>query len=234
MSNEATRMQLNSLMDQLQKSLECGPKCQESQEAANLEQRYINAQTLVLSAPERLRVAQKNYITFTQGESAFRDFQDEELNKKADEIIDKFKQRQENLIKNIKIQLESYNGILINYKNIVDLYFKYKTENVSLEKELKDSLNDVLTNDRKTYYQDQEIDKLKFYYHYFILSIYVICVIFYIVYAFGYSSKIDWKKRLAIFIFLIFLPFFSTYLLGTLIYILYKIYNMLPKNVYKN
>lgn len=234
MPNETTTVNINALFSQLQKSLECGPECQESEERERLQQKFRNAQTLVSSAPERLRVAQKNYITYTQGEGAYRDLIEEQLAKRADEVINKFKARKEKLIQNIKTQLETYNGLRINYKNIVDLYFKYKEENVMLTKQLKESVNDVLTNDRKTYYQDQEIDKLKMYYSYFILTVYVICVIFYVVYAFGYASKIDWKKRLGIFIVLIFLPFFSTYLLGLIIYVSHLIYGVIPKNVYKN
>ena len=48
-----------------------------------------------------------------------------------------------------------------------------------------------------------------------------------------YPSKTDWKIRLAIFIALILLPLVSTWFLGLFIYIIYTIYDLIPKNVYK-
>jgi hypothetical protein len=113
------------------------------------------------------------------------------------------------------------------------LYLKYKKENAMLIKELKNTNNDVLTNERKTYYQDQESDILKFYYYYIILIIYIICVVFFAIVSLLYPSQTSWKIRLFVFIMLILLPFISTRLLGIIIYIIYEIYNIFPKNVYK-
>ena len=123
--------------------------------------------------------------------------------------------------------------MLINFKNVVELFLKYKKENKELFKELKEESNDVLTNERKTYYEDQQIDTLKFYYFYFILTIYIIVVLCFGIFSLMYSSQSSFLKKLAIFIGLIFLPFISTYILGFIISIFYKIYNIIPKNVYK-
>jgi hypothetical protein len=63
--------------------------------------------------------------------------------------------------------------------------------------------------------------------------IYGVCVFCYAIFSFIYPSKIDWKIRFAIFIALNLLPFISTWILGLLIYIVYSLFNLLPKNVYK-
>jgi hypothetical protein len=137
------------------------------------------------------------------------------------------------MVKKIKTQLETNQGILLNFKNIVDLYLKYKKDNAELFKQMKQTTNDILTNDRKTYYQDQQVDVLKFYYYYFILTIYIISVFCFGVFSLIYQSQTSWKIRLATFFGLILLPFVSTWILGLLVYIIYTIYNLLPKNVYK-
>jgi ABC-type transport system involved in cytochrome bd biosynthesis fused ATPase/permease subunit len=112
------------------------------------------------------------------------------------------------------------------------LFKKDKKENIELYQELKDESNDILTNERKTYYEDQNIDSLKTYYYYFLLVIYIICVICFGVFSLIYPSQTDWKIRLFALIAFIALPFFSTWILGKIIYFIYEAYNLLPKNVY--
>jgi hypothetical protein len=122
--------------------------------------------------------------------------------------------------------------LLLNFKNVVELYLNYKKENVHLIKDLKDETSDVLTNERKTYYADQKIDGLKSFYFYFLLTIYVICVICFGVFSIMYPSQSDWKIKVATFIGFILLPFFSKWILGKIIYLIYNLYELLPKNVY--
>jgi VIT1/CCC1 family predicted Fe2+/Mn2+ transporter len=134
---------------------------------------------------------------------------------------------------NILFNVETYNGLLINLANVFDLYLKYKRENIELFKKLKEETSDILTNDRKTFYQDQGIDNLKFVYYYVILIIYVIAVLCYVAFSFLYPSNLSVLLRIVILIVMILLPFLSTWILGKIIEIMYDIYNLLPKNVNK-
>jgi hypothetical protein len=133
----------------------------------------------------------------------------------------------------IQTQIDKYKVFFLNYENIVDLYEKYKRENKELFIELKDDTNDILTNERKTYYQDQEVDSLKFYYYYFLMSVYVICVISFGIFSLMYPSQSTTTAKIVIFLILIALPFISTFILGIIIYIIYELYNLLPKNAYR-
>lgn len=130
------------------------------------------------------------------------------------------------------VQINTYDGILLNFKNIFELFKKYKKENIELYEEFKEESNDILTNERKTYYEDQNIDSLKTYYYYFLLVVYIICVFCFGVFSLIYPSQTDWKIRFLIFIAFIALPFFSTWILGKILYFIYEAYNLLPKNVY--
>jgi len=225
--------QFNTLIQQASDTIMCNSDCQKQRQSDKLKQTYLNSQVNLASAPSQVQVAQKNYVVFTQGETVYDELRDEELAEKADIIINTFSENFNGEVDKIKSQISSYDGLLINYKNVLELLRKYKKENKDLFKELKEETNDVLTNERKTYYEDQNIDSLKFYYFYFLLGIYVICVVCFGAFSLIYPSQTSLMVRFAMFIALIVLPFISTRILGIIVYLLYEIYNLLPKNVYR-
>jgi hypothetical protein len=232
MANQFDLNKFNTVMSQASDAILCNSDCKRKREAEKLKQNYQNAQTNLASASNQVQVAQKNYVTFTQGTPAYNELQDNQLQQQAQIIADKFNENFNEETVKIRSQINTYNGLLINFKNIFDLERKYREENRELQKELKEETNDVLTNERKTYYQDQNIDSLKFYYYYFLLSIYIIFVICFAAFSLMYPSQTSWKVRLALLIGFIALPFISTWILGKIIYLIYEAYNLLPKNVY--
>jgi hypothetical protein len=223
----------NALVNQASDSIMCNSDCQQQRESDKLKQIYLNAQTKIVSAPSELQVAEKNYVTFTQGEPAYNEMQEKEIRYKAKLIADETTQKFNEEATKIKTQIEIYNGLFLNYTNVVDLYEKYKRENAELLSELKDETNDVLTNERKTYYEDQQIDSLKFYYYYFLVTVYIICVMSFGIFSLMYPSQSTTTTKIVIFILLIALPFISTFILGKIIYLIYELYNLLPKNAYR-
>jgi hypothetical protein len=225
--------QINSLFSELQKMVGCNGPCLEKREAQKLKQKMEAAKTNIITAPNQLQVAQKNYVVFAAGEGAYNELREKQLKERANKIVDKYKEKYDEITQKIKSGIETYQGIFINLKNVNDLYLKYKQENAEFVKKVKMNANDILTNERKTFYQDQQVDVLKFYYYYVLIVIYIICVLGFGIFSLIYPSKIDWKIRLAIFISLNLLPFLSTWLLGVVVYIFYSLYNLLPKNVYK-
>jgi hypothetical protein len=225
--------QFNSFINKASDAIMCNSDCQKSRQSDKLKQTYLNSQANVAFAPSKLQVAEKNYITFSQGTPAYNELIDERLTQEAQTIADVFTENFTNSSQNIYTQIDTYNSLKLNYENVLELYLKYKSENVKLFKDLKEETNDVLTNDRKTYYQDQQIDSLKFYYYYFLLTIYVICVICYLIFSFVYPSQSTFIMRFGIFVGLIILPFISSMILGTIIYLIHKVYEIFPKNVYK-
>ena len=234
MSNDCSFQldQFNELVAQASDVLTCGSECQKKRQAEQLQQVYYNSQANLETCSSQAEEAQKNYIIFTQGQSAYNDYYNNQLQGKAKIIAQQFTQNFNNETILTQSQIDTYNGILINFRNIIDLYKQYKEENIELFKELKEETNDVLTNERKTYYEDQNIDSLKFYYFYFLLTIYIICGICFVIFYFIYPSNTNWKIMTAIVVIFIALPFISSWILATIIYLLYKLYNLLPKNIY--
>ena len=232
MSNQIDMNKFNTLISQASDAVLCNSECRKQRETDKLKQNYLNSQTNLASAPNQVQVAQKNYVTFTEGPSGYNDLLDNQLQEKAQEIVNKFTEYFDSDSKEITTQIDTYEGLLINFKNVAELYLNYKKENVQLIKDLKNETNDVLTNERKTYYEDQKIDGLKGFYYYILLGIYIICLIGFIIFSLMYPSQSSWIIKLATFIGFIVLPFFSTWILEKFIYLIYTLYELLPKNVY--
>jgi hypothetical protein len=224
-------MDFNSFLEIANKNLMCGKVCQKRKTSEKLKQDYLNAQTNLITAPVKVEETQRNYVTFTQGENAYNELQTRQIEEKAQIISSKFQEKFDEEVNKIKSQIQGYTGLLLNFKNIIELYIKYKKENILLFKELKDETSDVLTNERKTFYEDQGIDNLKFIYYYILLTIYVICVICFFAFSLIYQTAYNWKVKFSILIAFVILPFVSTYLLDFVIGLVYFIYSLLPKNV---
>jgi len=233
MSTSDTISNFNELVSQASDAILCNSDCQQMRKSEELKQKYVDARTNLASAPSQVYTAQKNYITFADGQPAYDEMRKEDLQQHAENISNEFSTKFKDEEKVINIQIDSYDGLLINFKNIFDLFRTYKKENKKLLFELKNETNDVLTNERKTFYEDQRIDGLKYYYYYILLCIYVICVICFVAFSFFYPSQSSFKTRMLVLIALVVLPFVSSWILGYIIYLIYTIYSLLPKNVYR-
>jgi hypothetical protein len=224
---------LNYFITEMQKTINCDADCQSKKKEEELLRNIMVAKSRLASAPYDLKSAQEKYAVFSGGEQALTEQQLAELQQQAQQRVLELKAQQDAIIAELEAQLETFSANRMNFQNVLELYINYSKENLKLKKELMNTENDTLVNQRKTYYHDQEVDGLKMYYYYIIFVIYAISVICFAVFSFIYGSEIDWKKRFAILIALVFLPFLSTTILKYFIYIVYRIYDILPKNVYK-
>jgi hypothetical protein len=233
MSNKFGLNKFNSFLDAASQAIACDSNCQQKKTAEQLKNKYINSESNLTLAEPEYQIAKRNYYTYVSGENGYNEILEKELNEKADLFTQNFKENYDLEKNKMLTQLDTQNGLLINYRNIVDLYEQYKKENIELTEQLKEETNDVLTNERKTYYEDQQNDVLNFYYYYFLFTIYVIIVICFGVFSLMYPSSFSWKIRSFILLAFVVLPFISTWLLGKTIQVIYWLFSLLPKNVYK-
>jgi len=232
MTNQFDLNKFNSFLDKATQAISCNSDCQKQQHEQKLKDKYLNALSNLSLAEPEFQVAKKNYYTYVSGQNGYNEMIEEELSQVADLIIQTFKENYDDEISKIKSQLETYNGLLINFKNVVDLERKYKKENLQLYKQLKEDTNDILTNERKTYYEDQQISSLNAYYYYILWIIYIVVVLCLIVFSLIYPSQSSFYTKILLIILFIILPFISTFILGKIIYIVYWLFGLLPKNVY--
>jgi hypothetical protein len=224
----------NALIAEASDAITCNSDCQKEREAERLKQSYLDAETNVASSDAELSNALQEYVVYTQGSSAYTDMIEAKLQDEAEVIADTFSDNFNADVEKIQTQIDSLDTVVTSYDYAVELLNKYLIENKELFNELKDDSNDVLTNERKTYYENQQIDNLKFYYLYFLIGIYVICVVCFVIFCFIYPSQMSGVAKLLTVGAFIALPFLSTWILGMVIFLANKAYNVLPKNVYKN
>lgn len=135
------------------------------------------------------------------------------------------------IINEIETILPNYTNQLSEYSYLFDLNTKYDDENEDYNTNTKKEFADILTNERKTYYEDQGIDSLHSYY-YWLLAVYILTVIVYVISCFVFPS--DWSptNKIVMVLLLILLPFVSSYIMTVIIRLLHGAYNLMPKNAY--
>lgn len=233
MTNKFDLNKFNSFLDAAAETIACGPQCQQQKKTDELKNKFLTAESNLALAEPQYQIAKQNYYMFTAGQSGYDDMMESEYREKAELIAQKFKETYDDEISKIKSQLDTYNGLLINFENVVDLHKQYEKENEQLFKQLKHETNDILTNERKTYYEEQEIDSLNNYYRYILWIIYTIAVICFAFFSLIYASQTSLTVRLLMLTVFIILPFISTWILGSIIKLFYWLFGFLPKNVYK-
>lgn len=224
---------LNQFINNANQVLTCDQDCQQQQQSAQLQQNYNNALNNLETAPDQVQSAQQQYITYTQGPIAYQELQTNNLQTAALELSNSYQGIFNEEVKRANRLLYSYSGILTNYSNIEELNEQYIKENVELDNDVKYSTSDTLTNDRKTYYEDQAIDSLKNYAWFFNL-IYIILIISYIISAFFVTSYYPFNIRLFVLIVLVIYPYISLWISLKCFELYNFIISLLPKNQYKS
>lgn len=233
MTNKIDVNKFNEFLDNANNALSCDSKCQEQKNKNELKKKYLEAKTNLLSAPNQVETTYKNYLTYTQGDTAYNEYRENELQKKAETVVITFKTNFSDGIKKSKESYDTYSGLLLNFANIVELYKKLVKENVELTLAVKNKTSDVLTNDRKTYYEDQNIDNLNFY-HTIILIIYIIFLIGFAVSIFLFPSSSSRASLLGILVFFIIYPFICVRIFKFVYHIKDIIMGIFPKDVYSD
>ena len=233
MTNNIDVNKFNDFLDNANNVLSCDSNCQEKKKKNELKNKYLEAKTNLLTAPVQVETSYKNYLTYTKGDTAYNEYHENELQQKAETVITTFKTNFSDGIEKAKESYDTYSGLLLNFANIVEFYKKLVKENKILTLAVKNKTSDVLTNDRKTYYEDQTIDNLAFY-HTIIMSIYIIFLIGFAVSIFVFPSASSKGSLLAILIFFIIYPFICVRIFNFFYYIKDIIMGVFPKDVYSD
>lgn len=226
----------DKIMELLEKSAEtlvCGPDCQKLKVSDELKQKYLDAQTNVKVAPEQLENSKKNYYIFTEGRPYYDDMQEKELNLKAEILKKKIGENFNEQLSGAKTMNQYLNVALINSSHTEELLDYYAKQNAQLLKKLKDYRGDILTNDRKTYYETQELDRLKLWYKIWYRMYYILVFVFNLCWIIC-PSEIRWPVKLVLSLLISFYPWYIDYILRSIYVFLTEIYKRLPKNVYNN
>ena len=224
---------INQLLELSSQELICGPDCQQQKISTELKQKYLDAQTNLQTAPINLENTKKNYYVYAEGIPFYNNMLEEELQQKANKISTLVSENFDSEISDANVMNLYLNTALINSKYTTELLENYLEKNKNLKLQLKERYGDILTNDRKTYYETDALNTLTFWYKLFWYIYYVLVIILVLVFIF---SSIDLPKmtKIIISILVIFYTYYIDYVLRW-VYGLWKLLiSRLPKNVYNN
>jgi hypothetical protein len=235
-TNQINKMveQVDSALAESAKSLTCGPDCQAQENIDNLRQIYLDAELNLQTAPTKLTVAEKNYLVSTLGESGYSDYMTTKLTVQSNKIGDKITTSFEKVATESTNLSGLYETLYTNYDYLQDLYDNYDTINSDLKIDINKATGDVVTSDRKTYYESQNYNYLKKWYTVY-KFIYIAIIIIFIIFLFVRRSDYSFVSRFFILIFFILYPIYITQSVFWIWNnIILRIWELLPSNIYKS
>lgn len=224
----------NNLINALQTTLnyaQCDDDCQRKKEEQQLLEKYQKAQLNLFNGNTNLGSTSKNYYTFSQGDAGYREFNEKNLKNIAGTISKKYSDMFHE-IENTSLTLNNlYQSDFNNIKHANDLHNELLEKNNTLNTQVKNTLSDISTNDRKSYYEKQEYENIIWWY-YLYLIIYWILVITFVISSFLVKSEYSNRLLLGMVIVMILYPFLAKYVVKWLIQLYFYILSFFPKNVY--
>jgi hypothetical protein len=220
----------NEMIEQARERNACDAECQFRKRSAELKIACDEAKKYESVDEERAISECKKYYVYAHGQQAWNELQDNKINERVDKLIINFSNQINEEKKNITNNIDSYNGLYKNFKNVLSLYLILLKENKYLNFEIKNEGSDILTNTRKTIYEEEGINNL-LYIYYFLMFVYIVITIVFLISIFTFPSDMSIVKKIIIFIVILILPLIAPTLLAGKLSIINKLLNIVPKNV---
>lgn len=224
---------LNALLEQSFSAISCGPTCEKIKKEQELKQKYLDAQTNLQTAPVQLENTKKNYYVFTEGQPYYNDMLEEELKEKAKTLTKLLSENFHEEITNANMMNSYYKTEETNSSYTKELYDVYLEKNKLILKTIKEHHGDVLTNDRKTYYETEALESLKNWYSFFWFFYYFIIIIIFTI-ALITKTNYHFLTRFVFCMTAIVLPYIIDPILRLIYGVFKSIWDTIPKNVYNN
>lgn len=189
MTNQFIKNQkINDLLELASEYIECGSECQENKKSKELYDKYIKSQTTLKTAPIKLEKNKENYYVYTYGPAYYEDIKKKEIKENSSEIMSKILDEFDSQIKNA-LMMNTLLETTDPESNCLDQYpIIQKKLNYELDKET----NDMLINNRETYYSSESIQRLE-YWNKFWLFIYYFLILIFLILCFP-KTKYDFIK----------------------------------------
>tara|TARA_B110000114_G_scaffold184244_1_gene227442 strand:- start:310 stop:1101 length:792 start_codon:yes stop_codon:yes gene_type:complete len=221
----------NEMIDHATKRILCDSKCQRVKKIKQLKDMYLESKQLTVTAPDRERTAFKRYYEFLYGAKKFNEVTVEKFTKEADHRASLYSEKFSEEVKNIEKDITYIHTISKNYNNLMDYEKKLIRDNEQLMKLTKTTSADIITNDRKSYYENQGVDQLHFY-NKMLQFAYVVILCAFVVSIFAIPTDTNKTKQFAILFVLVLYPFFCMHIARFAMNLYNRISKMLPGNAY--
>lgn len=231
MNDDQNQEILTNFLKQTADIITCGPECKSTKQTNEALAKYQKAQMALFNGPIELEKTSNTYYTLSEGQDYADKFSEEKLKDIANKIGDTYLEVFDEIVQNSSSLSDLYESNLINYRNSQTLSYQYTTQTDELKQRLSDTQNTASTSDRKTYYENQEIEGLVTWYRWY-YYIYIIIVITFLISMFVVKSETPFRKQVYIFIAMIIWFFFGYKIIMSGINLVQKIIGYIPKNVY--
>jgi len=200
----------------------CDATCQEEKKKKELlYMNYVDAEENLRNAPNKLNDAEKKYYLSIYGQAEYNDLL---MNRYKREIYDKnanalnsFNNKKENIL----LLLEQYNkNILLNDKlnELINITLKDNNEFIDKIDKIDTNIN---TNERKIYYDDNQVNRLKFFKKIMVYILLVSYIIFLIILLFSKKELLNYKIVI-LFTILLIIPLFFIPIITRIVLIVYN------------
>jgi hypothetical protein len=171
-----TNQKINDLLELASEFIECGPECQENKKSKELYDKYVKSQTYLKMAPDKLENNKKNYYVYTYGPEYYEDIKKKEISENSSEIINKISDEFNSQVENALMM----NTLLETTDPKLNCSDQYPIIQKKLNYELHKKTNNMLINNRETYYSNETIKNLEYwnkfwsFIYYFLIFIFLI------------------------------------------------------------
>ena len=230
---QVSKDNINDLLNKSADALLCGPTCQKLKITDDLKQKYLDAQTNLQIAPLKLEQTKKNYYVYTEGRSHYNNMLEDELKLKAEKISELLGENFNAEISGALTMNTYLNTALINSSYTKELLKSYTVKNKEMALLLRHRHGDILTNDRKTYYETGALSTLQSWYTIW-WSIYYLLVVVLVISFIITPSNLSFTAKVFTFILVGGYPYYITYVVGWFYNLFMSISKHMPKNVYND
>lgn len=231
MSDDKTQEILTGFIEQAGKILTCGPECQQIKDNNEALKAYQKAQLSLFDGPLELEDTSKTYYTLTQGEDKAQEFSEARLKDLANQIGNTYLEVFDDIVETSKSLSNLYESNLINFSNSKTLSVNVEKQNQDQTTLLTETQGKASTSDRKTFYENQELENLKYWYRIY-YYIYILIVVTFLISMFVAKSEVPFKRQVYILIALILWFFFGDKAIKFIIKFIKDIFGLIPENVY--
>jgi hypothetical protein len=209
----------------------CGPQCQREKKITELRQIYEVKKTNEETADQQLLTAHKNWITYEYGRDRWKQIQTDKFRKEVEKMKNNTLTKWYKTTKEIGEDIDNYDELFDTLEELEDFYKRIVISNEVLQKEYDKERNDVVTDDRKAFYEMQGSDELKWWY-YWMKWLYIFIVIAFILACFLTPTTYSWKVRIILLIFLLVYPVTISFVSLSSFASIRAALQMLPYNTY--
>ena len=231
MNTDENHQILTKFLEQTAEILTCGPECKKTKSSNEYLAKYQQAQMALFNGTDDLEDTSKTYYTFAEGDEYARKFSEEKLRDVANKIGDTYLEVFDDIVQSSYSLNNLYETNTMNYENSKKLASEYDSQNKLATTELKDTRNIATTSDRKTYYENQELDGLKTRYSLY-YYVYIIIVAVFAISMFTVKTTTPFRRQTIILGTLVLWFFFGPHIITWLIGAIKSIIALIPKNVY--